>query len=247
MITLPNEIIDQILGYCDISVAIELNREHVIKRLYNPNIHTWDNAAENGDLPLVKYLHKNKKAGCTTATMNFAAIGGFLSVVKYLHINKKEGCTTAAMDLGAGQGHLSVVKFLHVNETGQIVDAGDALASLYSPDLLVTVQSLLDAKKSGNQSFLENSRTRLRLLGIGDEQVNEILASGKPDSLLTIRSPLGGHVIKKYGTCRKDRRCTTSRIFRPFGFKPKSTKTTSRSCRSNNRTSGRPNRRGRWR
>src|SRR5260370_33070478 len=39
---------------------------------------------------------------------------------------------------------------LIVNETGRMVDAGDALASLYSPDLVVTVQNLLDAHKSGN-------------------------------------------------------------------------------------------------
>ena len=41
---------------------------------------------------------------------------------------------------------------LLVSETGQMVEEGDVLASLYSPDLVVTVQNLLDAKQSGNKS-----------------------------------------------------------------------------------------------
>ena len=79
-----------------------------------------------------------------------------------------------------------------------MVDAGDELASLYSPDLLVTVQNLIDAKRSGNANLLENARSRLDLLGIDEKQINDILASGKAETHLTIRSPISGHVINKY-------------------------------------------------
>ena len=84
------------------------------------------------------------------------------------------------------------------NETGQMVNAGNELALLYSPDLSVTVQNLLDAKRSKNEELLRGARTRLELLGIDDDQINEILSSGKATTQLKIRSPISGHVIQKY-------------------------------------------------
>ncbi len=87
---------------------------------------------------------------------------------------------------------------LAVNETGQLVAEGDLLASLYSPDLNVTVQNLLDAKRRNSAETVASARQRLQLLGIGDDQIDEIVQSGKSNSHLRIRSPISGHVIKKY-------------------------------------------------
>lgn len=87
---------------------------------------------------------------------------------------------------------------LLVSETGQMVSAGDLLASLYSPDLNVTVQNLLDAKRRNSTEAIASSRHRLELLGIDGDQIDEILKTGKANSHLRIRSPIGGHVIKKY-------------------------------------------------
>src|SRR5260370_29392102 len=42
------------------------------------------------------------------------------------------------------------------------------------------------------------ARERLRLWGIADDQVNDILKTGKPVTHVTIRSPIHGHIIKKY-------------------------------------------------
>ncbi len=86
---------------------------------------------------------------------------------------------------------------LLVNETGQMVAEGDVLASLYSPDLNVTVQNLLDARKRKNTELEASARQRLQLLGISDDQTDEILRTGKANSHLRIRSPISGHVIKK--------------------------------------------------
>ena len=87
---------------------------------------------------------------------------------------------------------------LAINETGQMVEAGDLLASLYSPDLNVTVQNLLDAKRRNSTETMASARQRLQLLGVGDDQIDEIVQSGKANSHLRIRSPISGHVIKKY-------------------------------------------------
>jgi Cu(I)/Ag(I) efflux system membrane fusion protein len=87
---------------------------------------------------------------------------------------------------------------LMVNETGQMVEAGDVLASIYSPDLLVTVQDLLRGKKAGNQELVRDARQRLALLGIDQQQIDEILRSGQANTHLKIRSPISGHVIQKF-------------------------------------------------
>lgn len=87
---------------------------------------------------------------------------------------------------------------LHVNVTGQTVSRGEPLAELYSPDLVVTIQNLMDARKAGNADLLRMSRERLQLWGLGQDQIDDIIRTGKPITHVTIRAPMGGHVIKKY-------------------------------------------------
>jgi RND family efflux transporter MFP subunit len=86
---------------------------------------------------------------------------------------------------------------LSVNQTGQMVHAGDPLAKLYSPDLVVSAQNLIDARKAGNKTLEGMARDRLRLWGIDDNQIDEIAKAGKPITHLVIRSPINGHVLRK--------------------------------------------------
>ena len=72
------------------------------------------------------------------------------------------------------------------------------LAEIYSPDLLVTVQNLLAAKKANNADLLRDARTRLERLGIDKPQIDEIIKTGQANTHLKIRSPISGHVIQKY-------------------------------------------------
>jgi hypothetical protein len=44
-----------------------------------------------------------------------AAANGHLVVVKWLHANRNEGCTRYAMDRAEANGHLDVVRWLHEN------------------------------------------------------------------------------------------------------------------------------------
>ena len=77
---------------------------------------------------------------------------------------------------------------LYVNETGRHVAKGEPLARLYSPDLVVTVQNLLDARRSGSGEVEKMARDRLKRWGIEDDQIDEILRTGKPITDLTIRA-----------------------------------------------------------
>ncbi|KAG3122795.1 hypothetical protein PI124_g23912, partial [Phytophthora idaei] len=90
-----------------------------------------DNAARNGRLEVLQYLHNLQKSidtplkkrkrdevasppspTCSKAAMNGAAANGHLTVIQWLHDNRSEGCSTEAMDAAAAGGHLDVVQWL---------------------------------------------------------------------------------------------------------------------------------------
>jgi Cu(I)/Ag(I) efflux system membrane fusion protein len=108
---------------------------------------------------------------------------------------------------------LARVEKLFVNFTGTTVRAGEPLAELYSPELYQAIRELLLAQEASRRgarlqsttarSIFEGgdlvalAREKLALWGITSKQIDEILASGKPDFRMQIVSPIGGHVIKK--------------------------------------------------
>ncbi len=114
-----------------------------------------------------------------------------ITTVGFVEFNEREMKQVAARVKGR-------LDKLYVNETGEMVHAGDELASLYSPDLVITVQNLLDAKQSGSASLQQIARDRLQLWGISKDQIDDILKTGKANSHLKIHSPITGHIIKKY-------------------------------------------------
>src|SRR5207244_10308118 len=85
---------------------------------------------------------------------------------------------------------------IHANVTGKMVHKGDPLAVLYNPDLIVTVQNLLDARTTRNRSLEQTARARLLAWGIEDDQIDAILKAGRPVTHVTIRPPIHGHIIK---------------------------------------------------
>ena len=130
-------------------------------------------------------------AGVQTSEVTTLPLTKEINAVGFVEFNERGLKSVSARAKGR-------IDELLVNETGQMVAAGDILASLYSPDLNVTVQNLVDAKRRNSLELLASSRQRLELLGVGNDQIDEILQSGKANSHLRIRSPISGHVIKKY-------------------------------------------------
>lgn len=130
-------------------------------------------------------------AGVRTAPVEYHALTREINTVGTVEFDERKLKAVAARVKGR-------IDTLRVNQTGQMVHAGDPLAELYSPDLVVTVQNLLDARQSANKVQETLARDRLKLWGIDDAQVEEIAKAGKPITHLTIRSPIDGHVLKKY-------------------------------------------------
>jgi Cu(I)/Ag(I) efflux system membrane fusion protein len=95
-----------------------------------------------------------------------------------------------------------------VNFTGQLVEEGQPLVSIYSPELVSTQEEYLLALKglrdlgespveeiaSGARSLLESTRMRLRYWDVGPEQIRALEERGEPTKTLTLHSPIRGFV-----------------------------------------------------
>jgi membrane fusion protein, copper/silver efflux system len=95
------------------------------------------------------------------------------------------------------------IEHLHVTQTGQRVKPGQALATIYSPELLAAQQEYLSARQWSSADgalagdLASDSRKRLELLGISSEEIAEIERTGRPLRAVTLRSPVAGYVVSK--------------------------------------------------
>ncbi len=87
---------------------------------------------------------------------------------------------------------------LFVSFTGVEIRKGDHLAEVYSPELLVAQQELLIALQAGaGNSLAEVAKTKLRLLGLTDQQVTDLIEKKQTTDRVTLYSPISGTVIEK--------------------------------------------------
>lgn len=97
---------------------------------------------------------------------------------------------------------------LLIQETGARVRAGQAIATLYSPDLYAAHQDLLIARAQADrladnapaQAALASARERLRLLGVPAAELSAMEQASEPSRALTIRSPYAGTVLERVAT-----------------------------------------------
>jgi len=103
------------------------------------------------------------------------------------------------------------IEKLFVNYTGKLVQKGQPLFTLYSPDLVSTQEEYLLALRAkqtlgsssikeisaGSDSLFESAHRRLSLWDISEQQIDNLAKTGKPQRTLTFYSPISGFVIKK--------------------------------------------------
>jgi Cu(I)/Ag(I) efflux system membrane fusion protein len=130
-------------------------------------------------------------AGVQTWTVAPVAVHKEISTVGFVEFNEREMKHVAARIKGR-------IDKLFVSETGQMVHAGDELASLYSPDILLAMQNLVDAQRANDAAQLKSVQDRLLRWGASDKQLAEVAKTGNPHTHLKISSPISGHVLKKF-------------------------------------------------
>jgi len=90
------------------------------------------------------------------------------------------------------------VEKLYVDTTFAVVHEGDPLAEIYSPELYSTARELvLATRDAAVPDLAAAARNKLVLLGVGQQEIDGIVALGKPSPRLVIRSPRTGYVVAK--------------------------------------------------
>lgn len=91
------------------------------------------------------------------------------------------------------------IEKLFVDFTGETINKGQTIATVYSPELLTAQQELLEAAKmqSVQPSLLQAAKEKLRLWKLTDEQINAIEKTGTVNPLVEIKATVSGVVVSK--------------------------------------------------
>lgn len=88
------------------------------------------------------------------------------------------------------------IEKLYVRYRYQKIKKGQRVLDIYSPELLTAQQNLLFLLKNDaqNTTFIEAAKEKLLLLGMSNEQLQQVIKSGKPSLTIAVYSNYGGHI-----------------------------------------------------
>jgi Cu(I)/Ag(I) efflux system membrane fusion protein len=149
------------------------------------------------------------QAGVRTSEVGYAPLSETVTTVGSVEIDERQLRRISSKTKG-----MSRVEKLFVNFTGTRVNAGEPLAEIYSPELYQAIQELLLSQSSMTdrprtqtaigrsvlsdpKDLVRLSAERLKLWGVTQAQIDQILREKKADFRLPILSPIGGVVIRK--------------------------------------------------
>jgi Cu(I)/Ag(I) efflux system membrane fusion protein len=94
------------------------------------------------------------------------------------------------------------IQDLFVTQTGQKVQKGEVLATIYSPDILAAEQDYVNTLRwaeggAPNANLADDARQRLVLLGIAKPEIDEIARTKAIVRAIKVRSPLSGTVTRR--------------------------------------------------
>ena len=95
----------------------------------------------------------------------------------------------------------------------QQITKGQKIFEIYSPDLLTAQQNMLFLIKndSNESALIEASKEKLRLLGLTEAEITEVIKSGKAKYLISVYSDYSGYVVNNdYNNDLDDQGNTTS-------------------------------------
>lgn len=149
------------------------------------------------------------QAGVETSEVSYAPLSETVTTVGSVEVDERQLKRISSKTRGMAR-----IERLFVNFGGTKVKAGDPLAEVYSPELYMAIQELLlhhgstrtpaQTQTALGRSVLGDpkelvrlSAEKLKLWGITQAQIDQILKDGKADVRLPIYSPIGGVVIRK--------------------------------------------------
>lgn len=91
------------------------------------------------------------------------------------------------------------IERLHANYRWKMVDEGEVLAEVYSPQVTAAIRELRVFQRTQDggrrESAVESAIARLERLGLDQDQISQIVASDDTPRTFAIRSPMAGHVM----------------------------------------------------
>lgn len=139
-----------------------------------------------------------QRIGMTVGAVQRKPLRMSVNTVGIVHPNETK---TARIHLRAN----GWIEELFVNFTGQQVEKGEPLLSIYSPDFLTAQDEYLIARRAenlapngqGGPSLARAVLQKLTLLGISDDEIRRLQTQGESQVNLTLRSPITGTVLEK--------------------------------------------------
>ena len=91
------------------------------------------------------------------------------------------------------------IEQIFVRTTGQLVQRGQKIATVYSPELITAQEELIVALqyKDTNPALVQAARNKLRYWKLSDGQINAIEERGTAQTTLPIRADISGIVMQK--------------------------------------------------
>jgi len=92
------------------------------------------------------------------------------------------------------------IEKLFVNFTGQQVQKGEKLATIYSPEMITAQRELLEAMKfkESRPQLYRATRAKLKLWDLSNEQIDAIEQQGEPKNYFDVLSPISGTVMNRH-------------------------------------------------
>jgi Cu(I)/Ag(I) efflux system membrane fusion protein len=128
----------------------------------------------------------------TTTVGGGEAAGNSLKLSGKIQVNEEANAVQVAYFAGR-------IEQLHVNFTGEKVNRGQLLATIYSPELVAAQQELLTAArlKESQPALYKAVRNKLKLWKLSDKQIDAIEASGSVRQNFPVYATVAGTVTDK--------------------------------------------------
>jgi membrane fusion protein, copper/silver efflux system len=94
------------------------------------------------------------------------------------------------------------IEKLYVRYRYQKISKGQHILDIYSPEVMTAQQNLLFLLKNdpGNTGFIQAAKEKLLLLGMSNQQLQQVIQSGKPSLTVAVYSNYSGHIHEAANT-----------------------------------------------
>ncbi|MDB5119364.1 MAG: efflux transporter, family, subunit [Sphingobacteriales bacterium] len=192
----------------------QTSTEHIHNDVYTCPMHPQIKRDKPGDCPICGMALVKQGASTTVKTQDSVSLGTLLKPTNSYVISSipvisptygSEQITIEALGTAAYNtqynGTISAkisgrIEKLYMRYNFQDVMKGQKVMDIYSPELLTAQQNLLYVVRNdaANQSLIQASKERLRLLGLSQANINQLIRTGKTVFSAPLYSNYNGHI-----------------------------------------------------